>query len=396
MKSQGALQSPLALTSVDADGQRHAWIPGQAELPAGATASLALEDGTTFPGRTATSLRPIVGEAVFTTASSGYPESMTDPSYRGQILVFTYPHLGIYGVDESSLESRGVYANALVCHTLCRTPSLQGARERLEDTVARAGRGILEGVDTRAVTRYLRTRGTMLAGIVPGKPGPAEVRRMLASAGSPATRPLAACDAPRPSNAPSWPRIVVADFGLKGNILRSLRELGAEALAVDPERSSAAEVLALAPDGILLSNGPGDPGELDRQVAFIQGLLGRAPIMGICLGHQLLGRALGATTEKLPFGHRGVNQPVRDLIRNRTWITSQNHGYALSRSSLEAIDGVRITHVHAGDGSVEGFDCPRLRCRAVQFHPEARPGPVDARYLFEDFLGEIREGRSAS
>lgn len=381
------------LAPADVEGYRASQLPGLEEIPRGADASLILPDGAVFPGRVAVAIPPIAGEAVFTTAMGGYPEGMTDPSYRGQILVFTYPEVGIYGVDPEDLESAGIWASVLVVHKACRTPSLMGGRIPFLEAVARAGRGVLEHVDTRALTRHLRVQGTAVALVVRGEPSPPEARRLVARFTAPAPWPRAsgALAAPGAGRV----RIALVDFGMKDGIHRSLTRLGASVHRIDPELQRPADLLALAPHGVLLSNGPGDPGQLDTQVAFVQGLLGKLPLMGICLGHQLLGRALGASTEKLPFGHRGVNQPVMDLVRGRTLITSQNHGYALTRASLEAIPGVEVTHVHCGDGSVEGFRHPGLQVRSVQFHPEARPGPVDAAYLFADFVASLEGAASA-
>lgn len=364
--------------------------PDAGWLPDGAPGSLVLEDGSVFPGRVAGRMRPTTGEAVFTTAMGGYPEAMTDPSFRGQILVFTYPEIGIYGVNPSLVESRGIYARALVVHRICRHPSLAGGYLPFLEAVADSGRGVLEGVDTRALARRLRKRGTMRAALVGGTPGPEDARRIVAEWPAADTSPLAAgIQGPVVTGDPV--RIALVDFGVKDGIRASLEALGASVEIYSPERGIDS-ILGARPDGVLLSNGPGDPGVMDEAVDLVRGLLGKLPVMGVCLGHQLLGRALGGTTEKLPFGHRGVNQPVRDLVRDEVYLTSQNHGYAVSRS-IENLPGVRITHVHAGDGSVEGIAHESLGCHSVQFHPEARPGPRDAAFLFENFVADLKRRR---
>lgn len=382
----GSAPRARGLGAVDGAGLDPAG-PGLRRIEDGAPASLVLEDGKVFHGRAAGATVETTGEAVFTTAMGGYPESITDPSYRGQILVFTYPEVGIYGVDPAALESTGVYARAIVVHKATRTPSLLPGYVPFLQATASAGRGVLEGVDTRAVARYLRVRGTMRGAIVAGHPQAEAAAAFVRDHAPAATDPLAAGGPGEPQGQRPGPRVFLVDFGMKEGIRQSLQSLGARVEVFDPERG-APTLLAAAPDGVLLSNGPGDPGTMDRQVAFVREILGKVPIMGVCLGHQLLGRALGASTRRLHFGHRGVNHPVKDVATGRVLITSQNHGYAVS-PEIASIPGVRITHVHAGDGSVEGLAADGLRARSIQFHPEARPGPTDAAILLCEFVKSL-------
>jgi carbamoyl-phosphate synthase small subunit len=362
---------------------------------------LVLADGSVFEGELIGADPPgagvATGEVVFNTVLSGYQEVISDPSYAGQVITFTYPHIGNYGVNEHDDESRRPFCRGVVVRDLARRRSNWRSTGDLDDYLRRHGVPGIAGVDTRRLTRHIREAGAM-----PGAFGAAdEVALKVAAAAEPGTdgRDLAAevtCAEPytvpaaEPVGGPVR-RIVAYDFGIKRTILRHLSGLGE--VTVVPAATPAADVLARQPDGVFLSNGPGDPAAVTYAVESIRGLLGRVPEFGICLGHQLLATALGATTHKLPFGHHGGNHPVRNLTgtaARHIEITSQNHNYAVVEGSLAP--GVEVTHVNLNDGVVEGVACRSERAFGVQYHPEAGPGPHDAAYLFADFAALI-DGR---
>jgi len=389
-------------------------------------ALLALEDGRCFEGSAFGASGSTLGEACFNTSMTGYQEVLTDPSYRGQIVAMTYPHIGNYGVNGDDAESDSPHVRGFVVEELCPTPSSWRATESLGDYLRRWNVIGIQGIDTRALTRHLRDRGAMRACLTTEPVSPAEAVGR-ARAGKPMTgsdfvREVTTPDdyrwdpdgslsgrwtlpnhsAPDPlvEKAPDGShrfllpeprfRIVAYDFGIKRNILRCLRQEGFE---VDVVRAGApaSEVLARKPDGVFLANGPGDPDALDYIHREIRQLIGRLPLFGICLGHQILGHALGGKTFKLKFGHRGGNQPVKDLRSGRIAITSQNHGFAVDADSLPS--GVEVTHVNLNDGTVEGLRHTANPVFSVQYHPEAAPGPHDARYFFREFANLIDQSR---
>jgi carbamoyl-phosphate synthase small subunit len=337
---------------------------------------LTLQDGTCWEGYG--SGPHVSGEVVFNTASSGYPQSLTDPSYAGQILVFAFPMVGNYGVDAHWLEGTVPHVRAVV------TSSLEAgtrAGEPLSEWLEARGIPFMSGVDTRALVRHLRSRGTLEgttgapgAGFVPSGERPHYVHQVS----TPEVRDLGG----------RGPTVAVMDYGVKANILRCLLELGCHVVQF-PHSAQPEEVLEIGPDGVLLSNGPGDPALLDDEVAVVRKLFGKVPLFGICLGMQLIARAAGADTEKLLFGHRGVNHPVVDLRTGRGFQTSQNHGYAVPSAGLERT-GLEVTHRNLGDGSVEGLRHRELPLWGVQFHPEAFPGPEDPAFFFSEFLETVK------
>ena len=376
---------------------------------------LVLEDGSVFPGvrfgaaagRVAgeppcagwvadgRSLLPdAVGEVVFNTGMTGYQEVLTDPSYAGQIVVMTFPLVGNYGTAADEAESRRPWVAGFVVHEPCAAPSHWGNRQGLPAYMAEGGVPGMAGVDTRALTRHLRRHGTVRGCMWSGEAAAAaladpEAAARVAQAWHPAGL-VERVTTERPYVfAPGEPRVVLIDYGAKANIARTLAALGA-GVTVAPAGAAAAEILALRPDGVLLSNGPGDPRDVRGATDVIRDLLREElPIFGICLGHQLLGLALGGRTEKMLFGHRGVNHPVMDLRTGRGAITTQNHGYALLPASLDP-HIVEITHRNLNDGTVEGLRHRHLPAFSVQYHPEAAPGPCDSRDLFTEFLDLCR------
>jgi carbamoyl-phosphate synthase small subunit len=347
---------------------------------------LYLADGTFWPGVSAAAAGAAVGEAVFTTAMTGYQEALTDPSYARQILTFTAPMIGNYGVEDAASESGRVQPTALICHE-ARNYAPNG-RGGLLDWLREGGIVALSGLDTRALVRHLRDRGAMLA-VACGEGISRTTALELLAAEPPMAGRLLAGEVsgeldgrPRTS---SRCHVVVLDYGAKASIVRLLEQAGA-AVTVLPHDATAAQVDELAPDGVLLANGPGDPGSMHSHVAEVRAMVDHGrPLYGICLGHQLLGRALGLETFKLPFGHRGANHPVYETASGRVLVTSQNHGFAVQ--APENGDGaLEITHRSLYDGTVEGL---RLRDRPVwsmQFHPEASPGPHDAREKLSEFV----------
>ena len=366
------------------------------------SAILALEDGTVFEGRSFGAPAERSGEVVFNTALTGYQEVFTDPSYSGQIVILTNPQIGNYGTSRHDNESARPYIEGLVVREFSAVSSNWRADTEAGAFLGQAGIPIVSGLDTRTLVRHLRTRGVMRgvlsaieedaqklvekARAIPTMAGLDLASRVSTPQRYEWTKPVDACSPSESiASAPAPKHHVVAyDYGIKHNILRRLVQVGCRVTVV-PALTSAEDVLALDPDGVFLSNGPGDPEPLHAQVANIRKLIGRKPIFGICLGHQLLGLALGGKTYKLKFGHRGANHPVRNEITRRVEITSHNHGFAVDPDSLN-LNQVEITHVNLNDQTLEGFRHRSDPVFCVQYHPEAAPGPHDSLYLFDDFV----------
>ncbi|MGA2122889.1 MAG: glutamine-hydrolyzing carbamoyl-phosphate synthase small subunit [Acidimicrobiales bacterium] len=349
-------------------------------------AQLVLADGTTFEGYAAGYLPAAgltAGEFVFNTSTSGYQEVVTDPSYAGQIITFTYPHIGNYGVTHLDDEARRPWCRGVVIRELSGLPSSWRSEEALEDYLIRHHVPAIVGLDTRRLTRHLRAHGAL-----PGAFGYGEglVDAARAATGTDGRDFVSDVSTSSPYERGDGDLHVVAfDYGIKSTMVNQLAERFR--VTVVPASFDASAVRELHPDGVFLSNGPGDPAALGAQVSTITGLLGTTPIFGICLGHQLLADALGGATFKLPFGHHGSNHPVMDLATGRVEITAQNHNYAVVPDSLAR--GV-VSHVNLNDGVIEGISCAQERCFSVQYHPEAGPGPHDARYLFDRFESLLR------
>ena len=351
---------------------------------------LVLADGTTFDGLLLHGAEG-GGEVVFNTGMTGYQEVLTDPSYAGQIVTMTYPLIGNYGVNAIFDQARQSFVRGFIAAHLCEKPSNWREEGGIIDYLAQRGIPCLCDVDTRAITRKIRSHGTMEGRIVRAD---RDVNQVLGDiAAHTATDVVAEVTTPeiyRIPHAGKAPHVVVMDFGVKRNILNSLAASGCD-LTVVPASTDAEAILAMNPDGIFLSNGPGDPKAVTYAIAAIKELLGKKPMFGICLGHQLLALAFGGDTYKLKFGHRGVNHPVKDLGRDRVYITSQNHGYAVDEKTVEIMD-VAVTHRAVNDGTIEGMRHNRLPVFSVQYHPEAAPGPDDNVYLFEQFMAMLKGG----
>jgi carbamoyl-phosphate synthase small subunit len=379
-----------------------------------ATAYVLLQDGARFEGVACGADEAAVGEVVFTTSMSGYQEAMTDPSYAGQLLAFTYPQIGNYGVSAEAMESDRVHARAAIMRAAVDREDAPGAEAGWLSWLTDCGIPAITDLDTRALVRHLRDRGAMRGGLFPARMRTDEARALIEAEPDMAGRDLArevtpaqatvldpigeSTTAPTPG---SGLHIAMIDTGVKLSIVRNLRARGVT-VTLHPCHADAGALLATEPDAVFLANGPGDPGALDYVVDTVRGLVGKLPVYGICLGHQLLCRAVGLETYKLPFGHHGANHPVKDLATGRTEITSQNHGFAVlgpgGARTIENDEPVRwetdfgaaeLTHINLYDRTVEGLTLRDVPGATVQYHPEAGPGPRDSLYLFDRFVDAI-------
>lgn len=344
---------------------------------------LILEDGSEFYGKLLNNIKA-TGEVVFNTGMTGYQEILTDPSYCRQIVTLTYPLIGNYGTAEKFMQSRKSFVNGFIIGELCDEGSNWQMRYSLAEFLTKQGIPCLYDVDTRAVTRKIRSAGCMKGIIVPADASKMEIDELFAV---PIKKEVVAevttRDTYRIEGKEGAPEVVVMDFGIKQNILDSMHNLGCN-LTVVPASTKAEDILAMNPDGVFLSNGPGDPKDVADVIEEVKKLIGKKPMFGICLGHQLISLAMGADTYKLKFGHRGSNQPVKNLLNGRVHISSQNHGYAVDEKSLENLP-LEVTHINVNDGTVEGVRHKELPLFSVQYHPEASPGPDDNMYLFDQF-----------
>jgi len=379
------------------------------------SAYVLLEDGARFDGEACGAPGPALGEIVFTTAMSGYQEALTDPSFAGQLVTFTYPHIGNYGVSAEAMESDRIHARAAIMRAAVNREDAPGAERGWLDWLADCGVAAITGLDTRALVRHIRDRGAMRAGVFPVEVSAEEARALIAAEPPMTGRDLAREVTPaqpvrlEPLGAAAagrGPRFVVIDTGAKDSIVHNLRLRGAH-VELHPCTTSAKDLLATGADAFFLANGPGDPAALGYVVETLRELLGHKPVYGICLGHQLLCRAVGLETYKLPFGHRGANHPVKDLVSGRVEITSQNHGFAVlgpgGARRIETDERVRwdtdfgaaeLTHVNLYDRTVEGLVLHDVRGGTLQYHPEAGPGPHDSLHYFDDLMEEVMEGAS--
>jgi len=368
-------------------------------------ATLVIEDGTVFEGSAFGAGGEAYGEAVFNTSMTGYQEILTDPSYNGQIVTMTYPEIGNYGVNPEDIESRKPFLKGFVVKEYWATPSNWRSRGNLASYLSENGVLGIQGIDTRELTRLIRTKGAQRAVISTTDTDPGSLLQKVRSSQGIVGIDLVtevSCEEPYSWKAGTgtWRpyhesndkeekkyKVVAYDFGLKQNILRKLADHGCQVTTV-PSRTPPHEVLSLNPDGIFLSNGPGDPSAVSYAVESVSALLGKKPIFGICLGHQILSLAMGGRTYKLKFGHRGTNQPVKDLKTGKVEITSQNHGFAVDGESPGK--DVEVTHLNLNDNTVEGIRHTKYPAFSVQYHPEASPGPHDASYLFQDFINLMK------
>ncbi len=376
-----------------------------------ATAYVLLEDGTRFDGLRCGADAHAVGEIVFTTSMSGYQEAVTDPSYAGQLITFTYPQIGNYGVSNEAMESDRIHARAAIMRAGVDREDAPGAEQGWLTWLADCGIPAITDLDTRALVRHIRDQGAMRGGLFPARMAESEARTLIDAEPSMTGRDLARDVTPSALltlEGAGGPRIAMIDTGVKRSIVDNLRARGAT-VELHPCTAPAHELLQNDPDAIFLANGPGDPAALDYIVDTVRELVGKLPVYGICLGHQLLCRAVGLETYKLPFGHHGANHPVKDLTTGRTEITSQNHGFAvLGPSGARTIDddeavrwetdfgAAELTHVNLYDRTVEGLALLEVQGATVQYHPEAGPGPHDSLYLFDRFVTEIQATADAA
>ena len=356
---------------------------------------LVLEDGSSFQGTSFGANGEGHGEVVFNTSMTGYQEILTDPSYAGQIVMLTYPLIGNYGINPETVESKKIQVRGLVVREDCDIPSHWNSQSTLAQFLASQGVSGISGVDTRAITRRLRSSGVMM-GIIT-KDDPQSALKKLASLPSyGSVNYVSEVSTPspytwNPTDTPTSYNIVALDYGLKYNILRILNKLGCR-VTVIPAATSAEDILQKDPDGLLLSPGPGDPALLSQISDTVRALVGVKPIMGICLGNQMLGKAFGGKTFKLKFGHRGANHPVKDLVTGRVHITAQNHGYALDADSLPP--SLEVSHLNLNDETVEGLTHRDYPIVSIQYHSEASPGPLDNVYLFQRFLDMVKDQKN--
>lgn len=347
---------------------------------------LTLENGRQFTGYAFGAQKEVVGELVFTTGMTGYIETLTDPSYYGQIVTQTFPLIGNYGMIEADTESKKPWVTAYIVREKCDEPSNFRCGGTIDDYLKKQGIPGIYGIDTRELTKIVREAGVMNAAIT--KKPLKDLDEVRAYTIKDAVKSVT-CDEIEYLGDPNGIKVAVWDFGAKRNIMRELAKRGCYCMKV-PSYYTAEQILALEPQGLMLTNGPGDPSENTEVIANIKKLAGKLPIFGICLGHQLFALAMGGRTKKMKYGHRGSNQPVKNLDTGRVYISSQNHGYEVISSSVE---GGKLSFVNANDGTCEGFEYPDLNAYTVQFHPEACGGPMDCSFLFDKFILNIKEGR---